>query len=176
MVRVAHLFRLLLFLLFVQRVIPEGLVDFLNVLGQGLLGVLVFPLGEFGGGPELVDDVVLRGPLPVFVELLRPFQAQVVGPVVDALLGRGLEAARVQRGEDGALLRGEHVQRVGPLVQAQAPALHAADGGRPLQLVVDLHAEPAPGLPELSRHVGLPLGRVGLDFTHLAGRRRARAH
>lgn len=168
-VRVAHLLRLLLFLLLIHGEIPESLVDFLNVLGQGLFDVFVFPLGEPGGGPELVDDVVLGGPLPVFVELLRPLQAEVVGPVVDALLGGGLAAAGVQRGEDGALLGGEHVQRVRPLVQAQAPALHAADGGRALQLVVDLHAEPPPRLPELGRHVGLPLGRVGLDLTHLAG-------
>lgn len=60
---------------------------------------------------------------------------------------------------------------MGALVQAQLPALHAADGGGTLQLVMHLHAQAAPRLTEFSTHVGLPLSCVRLELPNLKHRR-----
>lgn len=103
----------------------------------------------------------------VVVRLAGPLQPQVVQLAVNALLWGGLEAAGVEAGEHGSLLWREHVQGVSPLLQAELPALHAADGGGPLELVVDLDAQSAPRLAELGSYVCLPFSRVSLKLPNL---------
>lgn len=52
-------------------------------------------------------------------------------------------------------------------VDAQLGGQLALDGGSALELVVDVHAEPSPGLLELRGDVRRPLGSVSSELTHL---------
>lgn len=101
------------------------------------------------------------------VRLAGALQPQVVELGVDALLGGGLEAPGVQAGEQGPLLRREHVQGVGSLLQAQLTALHAADGGGPLELVVDLDAQAPSGFTQLCADIRLPLSCMSFKLPDL---------
>lgn len=129
-------------------------------------------LGQPGDRAQAVENVVLRRGLVAraLVTLLGTPKSKVVQLAVDALLGGGLIAVGVQAVEDGAALRGKHVQGHCSLVQAQLPSLHAADGGSSLQLVVDLNAHTTTRLPELCSDVGFPFCCMSLDFSNLGPR------
>lgn len=150
---------------------PSGVLR--NVPPQ--LAVLVAP-GKLGERSEAqIEEILLRGrcrlrrllaPLMV-VRLTGPLQPQVVELGVDALLGGSLEAASIQAGKQGALLRRQHVEGMSPLLQAKLTALHAADGGGPLELVVDLDTQAPPRFTELCPHICLPFSRMSFNLPNL---------
>ena len=101
------------------------------------------------------------------VRLTGTLQPQVVELCVDALLGGSLETASIQAGEQGPFLRRQHVQGMSSLLQAKLPALHAADGGSPLELVMDLDTQAPPCLPELCSYICFPFSCVSFKLPNL---------
>lgn len=118
---------------------------------------------------QIFDD----GDLPP-VGVIRAEAVQVEAAVPGQGPGDGAEgqshvgvrlSVLVQVGRQRPLARGHLL--VDGRVDAQLRRQLALDGRRALELVVDVDAEPPPGLLELRRHVGRPLGRVGPKLPHL---------
>ena len=101
------------------------------------------------------------------IRLTGPLQPQVVQLGVNALLGGGLETASIQAGEHGPLLWRQHVEGMSSLLEAKLTALHAADGGGPLEFVMDLNTQAPACLTELCSYICLPLSCMSFKLPDL---------